>query len=37
MGLGTAVNAHKTANNCKVLVGKSDLKDNLGDIRVNGG
>jgi hypothetical protein len=37
MGLWTALNVHKTANNCKVLVGKSDLKDNLGDIRVDGG
>jgi hypothetical protein len=37
MGLGTAVNSHKTANNCEVLVGKSDLEGNLGDNRVDGG
>jgi len=36
MGLGTAVNAHKTTNIYKVLVDKSDLKDNLGGIRVDG-
>jgi len=31
------VNAHKTRNNYKVLVDKSDLKDNLGGIRDDGG
>ena len=37
MGLGTALNGHKTTNNYRVLVDKSDLKDNLGGIRVDGG
>lgn len=29
MGLWTAVNAHKTASNYNILVGKPDLRDHL--------